>query len=401
MKPAAWAVVALAAMTAAVAWRFARRSKLALAIALVGTTLAGCGLAFAAGGWGGCSQRGDCGAVGGTLRTILVIETLLLPVLILLAGARALWRRVMPERKPRDERPRARGDGARMRLRDVALGLGGIVFALFALTILITGRGQDRIAGLAVLLFSIAVLLVPLSGRLAARAAAGPGLGRVEHDGALEPALVIPGSRTKLHVMRLACLCFAAAGVLMAIWPEALTSGTRSPGTIRAGGIVCALLFGAVAVPSMLLARGPVRIELLPGGLRWQVAAPPSFAEWDAITAVCPFEINNTWFLGVDARPEGLHIPPRQRWLARANRSIAGADASISLEAFPVEPERLAGAVAACVLDAERRREIGTDASLAWLEDGVPPTESATLSRSRAMADTGYEPPGSRLTGRR
>ena len=392
MKPAAWAVVALAAVVAAVAWRFARRSKLALAIALVGTTLVGCGLAFAAGGWSGCSHRGDCGPVGGMLRTVLGIETLLLPLLVLVAGARALWRRVVPEREPRGRRPHARGDAARMRPRDVAMAVGGVVFALFALVVLITGSGQDRITGLAVLLASIAILLVPVSGRLAARAAAEPRLARVEHAGVLQPALVIPGSRMKLHVMRLACLCFAAMGVLMAIWPEALTSSTRSPDAVRVGGILCALVFGVAVVPSALLARGPVRIELLPGGLRWQVGAAPSFAEWDAITAVWPFEIRNTWFLGVDARPDGLHVPPRQRWLARANRRIAGADASISLEAFPVEPERLAEAVATCAQDPERRREIGTHASLAWFglsSDGAARTaaprarKAATAQRAR------------------
>src|SRR5262245_24278935 len=122
MKPAAWITMAVAAMVAAVAWRFAGRSKLVLAIAVVATTLVVFGLAFAVGGWGGCSDRGDCGPVGGTLRAILGIETVLLPLLILFVGARALWRRVMPERAPREPRPRVQTDAKRMRLRDVALG---------------------------------------------------------------------------------------------------------------------------------------------------------------------------------------------------------------------------------------------------------------------------------------
>lgn len=142
---------------------------------------------------------------------------------------------------------------------------------------------------------------------------------------------------------------------------------------LRTGGILCALVAGAMGVPSMLLTRGPVRIELLPGGLRWQLGTAPSFAAWDAITAVTPFDIRHAWFLGLDADRSGLRIPARQRWLARANRAIVSADASISLEPFPVEPETLADVVAACAMHEERRREIGTDASLAWLQDGVPP----------------------------
>jgi hypothetical protein len=90
MKPGAWAVVGLAALVAAVGWRFARGSKLLLAMALVASTLAGLGLAFGALGYGGCAQPGDCGTVGGTLRTILVVETVLLPVLILCVLVRAL-----------------------------------------------------------------------------------------------------------------------------------------------------------------------------------------------------------------------------------------------------------------------------------------------------------------------
>jgi hypothetical protein len=264
MKPAAWIVVAVAAMVAAVAWRFARRSKLALAIAVLATSLVAFGLAFAAGGWGGCTDRGDCGPVGGTLHVVLGIEILLLPVLVLAAGALALWRHFVPERAPRGDRPGARADAARMRPRDIALLLGGIVSALFSIVFLATAHGEDRIAAATILLFSIALLIVPISGRVAARSGTGSRLARIGG----EPALVIPGSKAKLQLMRLACLCFAGMGLLMAIWPHALATDRHSPGSVQIVGVACAVLFGLVGIPSMLLARGPSRIELLPGGLR-------------------------------------------------------------------------------------------------------------------------------------
>jgi hypothetical protein len=305
MKPAAWIVVAVAAMTASVAWRFARRSKLAMAIAVVATSLAAFGLVFAAGGWGGCKDRGDCGPVGGTLRAILGIETLLLPLLVLAAGVRALWRRVRPEREPRTQRPHVRTDAPRMRVRDIALAIGGILFALMALAMLVTAHGEDRIAALTVLLFSIAILLVPFSGRLAARAG---GQARLQDVGG-RTALVISGSRLKLHLMRLGCLCFAGMGCLMAIWPHALATERHSAGSVQVVGIVCAVVFGAIAIPSMLLARGPLSIELLPTGLRWRIGTKPSFAEWDAIEAVWPFSIRDSWYLGIDAEEGGLYVP--------------------------------------------------------------------------------------------
>jgi hypothetical protein len=177
-----------------------------------------------------------------------------------------------------------------------------------------------------ILLFSIAILLVPISGRVAARSVR-PRIGRV--DG--RPALVIPSSAAKLHQVL---------------------------------GIVCAAFFGLGGIASMVLARGPSSIELLPTGLRWRAGAKPSFVAWDAITAAWPFSIRNTWYLGLDG---AVDVPDGQRWLAKVNRSIAHADAAISLEAFPVEPERLAEVVAACAADPERRREIGTQAGLARL----------------------------------
>ena len=197
MKPQAWALITFAALAAPMAWRGARRSKLALAIALMATTVAGLGLAFGALGYGGCARRGDCGTVGGALRTILVVAIILLAVLLLLALARALWRRVVP-RRAHSGRRRARGDAPRMRRRDIALASSGSVMALSSIAVIASNRAEDRPGGLAVVLLSAGILCVPIAGRLATRNRLKPRLDRIEHDGALQPALVLPGSRVKL-----------------------------------------------------------------------------------------------------------------------------------------------------------------------------------------------------------
>jgi hypothetical protein len=170
--------------------------------------------------------------------------------------------------------------------------------------------------------------------------------------------------------MRVGCLCFAGAGVVMAIWPR--ESSTHSVGEVRFIGIGCAALFGAIGLAGTLRARGPVRIELLPDALRWQIGAAACSVAWQDITDVRVFEIRSTWFLAIDARPGSVRMPPGQRLLARANRVVAPADASISLEAFPVEPDRLAETIAACAGNAGRRRQLGTEPSLAWLADPAP-----------------------------
>jgi hypothetical protein len=130
-----------------------------------------------------------------------------------------------------------------MRPRDIALLLAGIMSTLFSIVFLATAHGEDRIAAAGILLFSIALLIVPISGRVAARSGTGSRLARVGG----EPALVIPGSKAKMQLMRLACLCFAAMGMLMAIWPHALATDRHSPGSVQIVGIVCAVLFGGIA----------------------------------------------------------------------------------------------------------------------------------------------------------
>jgi hypothetical protein len=82
-------------------------------------------------------------------------------------------------------------------------------------------------------------------------------------------------------------------------------------------------------------------------------------------------------FLGVDlVRPDALKTSSTQRRVARFSRPIAGADVSITLEPFPVEPELLADAVAAYMEDPGLRREIGTEQSLARLtSEGFEPGE--------------------------
>jgi hypothetical protein len=257
-----------------------------------------------------------------------------------------------------------------MRARDIRFAVAAIVCVAAGLPILVSDRGENRIAGVGSLLFGVVLAILALSGRLAARSGLGPLLDRVEHDGALQPALVIPGQAIKLRLLRFAAAIFAVAGVVIALSAPVI------------GGLV-AVVFGTFAVLGVWAGRRPYRIVLLPSGLRWELGTKhPAYVPWEDIARVTTFNISNTWFLGLDAREGGDLRLPGPWGLARLNRVISHTDASIALEAFPVEPERLADVVTGYAESPESRRDIGTERSLAALGE-APPAE-LTGSSSRA-----------------
>jgi hypothetical protein len=261
-----------------------------------------------------------------------------------------------------------------MRARDLRLAVGALVTAVAGVAGLVFGHGSGRLGGLLVLLFAFVLAIPPLAGRLAARAGGAPLLDRVEHDGALQPALVIPGQAIKLRLIRYGAVAFAVLGLMMAITASAVV-----PLVV---GVLCAAVFGTFALLGVRARHRPYRIALLPTGLRWDLGMGPGYVPWDDIARVRTFSMNNSWFLTLDARAGGDLRLPGPRGLEALNRAIARADASIALEAFPVEPARLADVVAGYAEHPESRREIGTERSLAAFGE-APPAE-LTGSSSRA-----------------
>src|SRR3982750_182891 len=101
----------------------------------------------------------------------------------------------------RGSRP-LRGDAPQMRRRDIGLAVGAVVCSAAGLAVLVFDRGPDRMGGLPMVLFGLVLSFAPLSGRLAAHSGVAPLLDRVEHDGVVQPALVIPGQAIKLRLLR-------------------------------------------------------------------------------------------------------------------------------------------------------------------------------------------------------
>jgi hypothetical protein len=301
MTPTAWALLAAAAVCAGVVAPRARRSRPALAVAGTGAAVVLAGVVYAALGYGGCARRGDCGALGDALLTVIAVGLLVLPVLLLVAAAKWAWRQVRP--------------------------------------------GMAR---------------------------GGPRLGRVDHDYTPALALAVDGSRAKLHLMRAGVALFAATSVLMALAPEPFADYPGEEQKVRLVSIACAALFGAVLLIGFFTMRHRFRLALLRDGLRWEAGASPAFVAWDDLAGASLIDIHGTKFLGVDVSgPDALKTTRAQRRIARFSRPIAGADASIALEPFPVDPERLVAAIAAYAQEPALRHEIGTAQSLARLTGGT------------------------------
>jgi hypothetical protein len=355
MTAVAWVLVGVAALVAAAAARPARRSRLALAIAVAGTTVTLCAVIYAALGYGGCSDRGDCGAIGGLLRTVIVLGLLGLPVLLVISALAWGWNRI----------PRHRRIPALSR-RDGMLAACGVFLIGIGLAMAAT-RSNGPLGGIAVMLFGGACVVVPLSTVLARRAAGAPCLGHVEQDGALLPALIVPASTVKVRLLGLGIGCFLGASLILWLAPSSLAGEGSDPGKAEFAGLFGTVVFGLAALISLATWHRRRRVALLPSGLRWEMGGRPNFAAWEDIEDVGTFALRGTRFLTIDVREGTASRSLGQRAMAAANRAVSRTDASIGLDILPVDGDRLVETIARCCDSPARRRAIGTPESLEWL----------------------------------
>jgi hypothetical protein len=313
MTAVAWVLVGVAALVAAAAARPARRSRLALAIAVAGTTVTLCAVIYAALGYGGCSDRGDCGAIGGLLRTVIVLGLLGLPVLLVISALAWGWNRI----------PRHRRIPALSR-RDGMLAACGVFLIGIGLAMAAT-RSNGPLGGIAVMLFGGACVVVPLSTVLARRAAGAPCLGHVEQDGALLPALIVPASTVKVRLLGLGIGCFLGASLILWLAPSSLAGEGSDPGKAEFAGLFGTVVFGLAALISLATWHRRRRVALLPSGLRWEMGGRPNFAAWEDIEDVGTFALRGTRFLTIDVREgtaSGAHSGSG-RWRRRTGPSRA------------------------------------------------------------------------------
>jgi hypothetical protein len=353
----------VAAAIAVAAGRHARRSRLALLLAAAAGVLVLDYLAGWALGYVGCGDRGGCTGGAAVFRAVGIAALLGTAGLLVAAGMRWAWRQVrrrLPRRRAaaRGRRRGLLGRDPRVR-RDIFLtGFGLLVGAVSVAVI----AGGDA-GGIISLLFALTLLVVPLSERLPD--GSGPRLGRVRHDGVLQPALILAAGRARRAMLALGSALFAATAGGILILPGGSV-------VLRVVGVLGLVVFGTFAVANAWGLTRPWAIVLLRDGLRWDVGTSHGLIAWDDIDGTGLYEINGSPFLGlVVSRPGAITRTRVQRWLARADRAVSGADQSIPLGMLSVDPERLDAAVSAYAANTRARLEIGTEASLGRVTDAA------------------------------
>lgn len=245
------------------------------------------------------------------------------------------------------------------RAKRVLLAAISALFALVGVLILIFESGDDRLAGLYVLLFFGSCLLVFLMPALTGGHGPGRRVDLVAHRGARTHAIVFPLSRPKLRVAGIAAAGWAIAGAVLVIAPSGLADPGEDTTFPRLLGIVLVLLFGGVALFAALQElRGRAFVALLPQGVLSRSAVGGSFIPWEAIEDVGVVEMYDTPIVAVRASDPGAVEKPGWAGLfARANRAVL--DADVTYASLVAPEEELAETIAHYVGHPEERARIG------------------------------------------
>ena len=223
------------------------------------------------------------------------------------------------------------------------LGLIGVGVFMLLGSLLLLAEGDVGI-GAAGVLFALVLFVVPAAELLPD--GSGP---RVE-DG----ALVIRINRTRLVLLAVAAVLFAAVGVLFASTAENLSG--------RVIGVLAVLVFGAAAVIRSWQLRGPWRLVLTPQALRWDQGGAGRPVAWDDVTRVGMLTIRGvkTMTIDVERAHGGL--------LAGLNRRFGGGDVNVPLNQASVDDELLLSLVTVCAREPQARETLVTEATARRLE---------------------------------
>lgn len=211
--------------------------------------------------------------------------------------------------------------------------LGGLflLFTVGGVAMVISGEGQDRLVGVSVvLLFGFGGL-----GYGATKLRRRDGvveLTKVQREGTLVEALVVPGSRSRSAAIALGSAGMGSGMLLMGLNPAAFTEAGGPQGFVRLVGIAggCFFLVGALVL-SIAALTGRSRMVASRAGFEMVTPFGRSVVPWDIIDEVGVYEMsaggNRQRFAAVNTTdPDRITTSRWWGWLRAANRRMSGWD---------------------------------------------------------------------------
>lgn len=249
-----------------------------------------------------------------------------------------------------------------------------LLFTAVGIFMLVGGEGEEQWLGLLLVLFfgvgGSAYAFMPLLGR-----GTDPvHVGRVQHRGRDQAALVFPLVRSRLLLTTVACLGFAGAGAIMAVMAEAFVDPGEDPGWPRFIGVSCAVLGAGGALAGIRNGVfGRTYLALTSDGILFHSPVGSSYVPWDDVTEAGLFEMSHNMFLGISVSDPAAVETSGPRWLHQANRGLSGWDLSFATSTIAVDPAVLEETVRHYLQHPEARRELGTPVSEARLGPAAEP----------------------------
>lgn len=268
------------------------------------------------------------------------------------------------------------------RVKFVLMLAGGLLACIVGFVMAFGSDGGDRVPGVGVLAFGIALASAAPAFRTWARRGevAGEAVARA---GSVEAAIVFPYSLTKALALAVGATAFALASAAIAFGAEAFADDPAdSTWLYRVVGAVGSVVFGAMAALWTRSLRRRPSVSITRSGIQIDVGGNRTFVPWEIVADVRAFEIGahtgggraTEPLIGIDvSERERVEAPAWARLLMPLNRRFGG-DISIAVRTLDVDPALLYWTLRRYVADPPARAAIGTSASIEMAQTSRGPT---------------------------
>ena len=205
--------------------------------------------------------------------------------------------------------------------------------------------------------------------------ALGVAIQKLSISGQQTPALVFMHSRKKQVLALIIFLVFALGGIAMFFGAETAEFPIigRNPTFTRVFAIVSVLFMISMAISSIkLLLNTQTYVALLPNGILSSTTKPLLFISWNDMEEVSTFGSGAQRAIGIRVRnAEAIaSLQPFHKRM-KSSRSFSNWDWGFGSKAFEANPELVETALQYFYFHPEKRAEIGTAQTLAFVQEAV------------------------------